>query len=45
MVATWAEKEMRNLIRMYQAGIRVPKPLLLKVHSEFFKLTLIEFDF
>jgi RIO kinase 1 len=32
MVATWAEKEMRNLLRMYQAGIRVPKPHLLKSH-------------
>lgn len=31
MVATWAEKEMRNLLRMHQAGIRVPKPHLLKV--------------
>jgi RIO kinase 1 len=29
MVATWAEKEMRNLLRMYQAGLRVPKPHLL----------------
>uniref|UniRef100_A0A0N5A1B4 Serine/threonine-protein kinase RIO1 n=1 Tax=Parastrongyloides trichosuri TaxID=131310 RepID=A0A0N5A1B4_PARTI len=32
MVATWAEKEMRNLMRMQQAGMRVPKPLLLKGH-------------
>jgi RIO kinase 1 len=32
MVATWAEKEMRNLLRMYQAGLRVPKPHLLKSH-------------
>uniref|UniRef100_A0AC35TVJ6 Serine/threonine-protein kinase RIO1 n=1 Tax=Rhabditophanes sp. KR3021 TaxID=114890 RepID=A0AC35TVJ6_9BILA len=32
MVATWAEKEMRNLMRMHQAGLRVPKPLLLKGH-------------
>uniref|UniRef100_A0A0N5BI51 Serine/threonine-protein kinase RIO1 n=1 Tax=Strongyloides papillosus TaxID=174720 RepID=A0A0N5BI51_STREA len=32
MVATWAEKEMRNLMRMHQAGMAVPKPLLLKGH-------------
>lgn len=32
MVATWAEKEMRNLMRMYQAGLPVPKPYLLKGH-------------
>uniref|UniRef100_A0AC34R493 Serine/threonine-protein kinase RIO1 n=2 Tax=Panagrolaimus sp. JU765 TaxID=591449 RepID=A0AC34R493_9BILA len=32
MVATWAEKEMRNLVRMHQAGIRVPKPHILKSH-------------
>jgi hypothetical protein len=31
MVATWAEKEMRNLQRMHQAGLPVPKPQLLKV--------------
>ena len=31
MVATWAEKEMRNLLRMHQSGIRVPKPHILKV--------------
>jgi len=32
MVATWAEKEMRNLLRMHQAGMKVPKPHLLKGH-------------
>ncbi|KHJ96275.1 RIO1 family protein [Oesophagostomum dentatum] len=32
MVAVWAEKEMRNLLRMYQAGLPVPKPILLKGH-------------
>uniref|UniRef100_A0A915LIG2 Serine/threonine-protein kinase RIO1 n=1 Tax=Meloidogyne javanica TaxID=6303 RepID=A0A915LIG2_MELJA len=32
MVATWAEKEIRNLQRMYLAGIPVPKPILLKGH-------------
>ncbi|VDD96197.1 unnamed protein product [Enterobius vermicularis] len=32
MVATWAEKEMRNLSRMHQAGLAVPKPILLKGH-------------
>ena len=32
MVATWAEKEMRNLSRMHQANLPVPKPVLLKGH-------------
>ncbi|KAJ1350137.1 Serine/threonine-protein kinase RIO1 [Parelaphostrongylus tenuis] len=32
MVAVWAEKEMRNLLRMHEAGLPVPKPLLLKGH-------------
>ncbi|KAI6169979.1 Serine/threonine-protein kinase RIO1 [Aphelenchoides bicaudatus] len=32
MVATWAEKEMRNLQRMHQAGLPVPKAHLLKSH-------------
>lgn len=32
MVAVWAEKEMRNLMRMHQAGLPVPKPILLKGH-------------
>ncbi|VDK22979.1 unnamed protein product [Anisakis simplex] len=32
MVATWAEKEMRNLMRMKQADLPVPKPHLLKGH-------------
>ncbi|KAI6241310.1 Serine/threonine-protein kinase RIO1 [Aphelenchoides fujianensis] len=32
MVATWAEKEMRNLNRMHQAGLNVPKAHLLKSH-------------
>ncbi|CAD5206758.1 unnamed protein product [Bursaphelenchus okinawaensis] len=32
MVATWAEKEMRNLQRMHQAGLPVPKSRLLKSH-------------
>ncbi|KAF7624755.1 Serine/threonine-protein kinase RIO1 [Meloidogyne graminicola] len=32
MVSTWAEKEIRNLQRMYLAGILVPKPILLKGH-------------
>uniref|UniRef100_A0A1I7XNS8 Serine/threonine-protein kinase RIO1 n=1 Tax=Heterorhabditis bacteriophora TaxID=37862 RepID=A0A1I7XNS8_HETBA len=31
MVAVWAEKEMRNLLRMHEAGLPVPKPILLKV--------------
>lgn len=32
MVATWAEKEMRNLLRMHNAGLNVPKPILLRSH-------------
>ena len=32
MVKTWAEKEMRNLTRLYNAGLRCPKPLLLRSH-------------
>ncbi|XP_074641721.1 serine/threonine-protein kinase RIO1-like [Tubulanus polymorphus] len=32
MVRTWAEKEMRNLTRMYQAGIPCPEPVLLRSH-------------
>lgn len=32
MVQTWAEKEMRNLHRIHQAGIPCPKPHILKGH-------------
>ncbi|XP_021912582.1 serine/threonine-protein kinase RIO1-like [Carica papaya] len=32
MVKTWAEKEMRNLMRLRAAGIRCPMPLLLRLH-------------
>lgn len=32
MVKTWAEKEMRNLMRLKAAGIRCPAPLLLRLH-------------
>ncbi|ONM22959.1 Serine/threonine-protein kinase Rio1 [Zea mays] len=32
MVKTWAEKEMRNLLRVRAAGIRCPAPLLLRLH-------------
>uniref|UniRef100_A0A453RMM6 Serine/threonine-protein kinase RIO1 n=1 Tax=Aegilops tauschii subsp. strangulata TaxID=200361 RepID=A0A453RMM6_AEGTS len=32
MVKTWAEKEMRNLLRVRAEGIRCPKPLLLRLH-------------
>lgn len=32
MVQTWAEKEMRNLIRMHQSGIKCPEPYLLRSH-------------
>ena len=30
MVRTWAEKEMRNLTRLYNCGIPCPKPILLR---------------
>lgn len=32
MVRTWAEKEMRNLIRMENAGLPVPHPIILRSH-------------
>lgn len=32
MVRLWAEKEMRNLVRMYSAGLPVPQPILLRSH-------------
>lgn len=32
MVRTWAEKELRNLIRLHQSGVSAPKPLLLRSH-------------
>lgn len=32
MVKTWAENEMRNLMRLKTAGIRCPTPLLLRLH-------------
>lgn len=32
MVRTWAEKEMRNLCRIHQTGIRCPKPYILRSH-------------
>jgi len=32
MVRTWAEKEMRNLVRMHSAGLPVPAPILLRGH-------------
>ncbi|KAK4886147.1 hypothetical protein RN001_002418 [Aquatica leii] len=32
MVNTWAEKEMRNLSRMYNNNLRVPEPILLRSH-------------
>lgn len=32
MVRTWAEKEMRNLVRMYSNGLNVPEPVLLRSH-------------
>lgn len=32
MVKTWAEKEMRNLVRMHTANLPVPEPILLRGH-------------
>ena len=32
MVKMWAEKEMRNLARLHAAGIRCPKPHMLRLH-------------
>lgn len=32
MVRTWAEKEMRNLTRLFNAGIPCPEPILLRSH-------------
>lgn len=32
MVRTWAEKEMRNYLRMHNAGVPVPAPILLRSH-------------
>ncbi|XP_043464414.1 serine/threonine-protein kinase RIO1-like [Leptopilina heterotoma] len=32
MVQTWAEKEMRNLLRLQQAGVNAPKPIMLRKH-------------
>lgn len=32
MVKTWAEKEMRNLMRLKAAGLRCPTPILLRLH-------------
>lgn len=32
MVRTWAEKEMRNLVRMFGEGLRVPEPIILRGH-------------
>ena len=32
MVRTWAEKEMRNLTRLWNAGIPCPRPILLRSH-------------
>ncbi|KAK4319642.1 hypothetical protein Pmani_009426 [Petrolisthes manimaculis] len=32
MVRTWAEKEMSNLFRLYNCGLPVPKPVILRSH-------------
>ncbi len=31
-VKTWAEKEMRNLKRLWVAGVPCPEPVLLRMH-------------
>jgi serine/threonine-protein kinase RIO1 len=32
MVRTWAEKEIRNLVRMHSEGLPVPSPIMLRGH-------------
>ena len=32
MVQTWAEKEMRNLLRIHQSGLPCPEPIILRSH-------------
>lgn len=32
MVRTWAEKEMRNLVRLHNAKLNVPEPIILRSH-------------
>ncbi|XP_050680957.1 serine/threonine-protein kinase RIO1 [Leptidea sinapis] len=32
MVKTWAEKEMRNLVRLFNAQLNVPEPIILRSH-------------
>ncbi|XP_043921346.1 serine/threonine-protein kinase RIO1 [Protopterus annectens] len=32
MVKTWAEKEMRNLVRLHSVGIPCPEPIMLRSH-------------
>lgn len=32
MVRTWAEKEMRNLLRIHSAGLACPRPVILRSH-------------
>ncbi|XP_071964522.1 serine/threonine-protein kinase RIO1-like [Antedon mediterranea] len=32
MVRTWAEKEMRNLTRLHNAGVNCPQPVILRSH-------------
>ncbi|CAH2237108.1 jg24447 [Pararge aegeria aegeria] len=32
MVKTWAEKEMRNLVRLHNAQLNVPEPIILRSH-------------
>ena len=42
MVATWAEKEMRNLGRLNSANIPSPRPLELRSHGKSRKKTRYE---
>lgn len=34
MVKVWAEKEMRNLKRVFTAGIPCPDPIQLRMHGK-----------
>jgi len=45
MVATWAEKEMRNLGRLNSANIPSPRPLELRSHGKFRTKTGYEITF
>lgn len=44
MVKLWAEKEMRNLKRVYNAGIPCPDPIQLRMHGFYLLSTLLFID-